>query len=107
MLDATAPGTKLLPLGPKVICRIAPKQTVTAGGILLPDNSQRLPITSEVLEVGPGRTNDSGVVIPIHDGRIRPGCIVLHEHFAGCHVGIGGNDYNILDEKDILAIVVQ
>lgn len=74
----------------------------TAGGILLPDNAKEKPQIGEVVQVGPGKRNDDGTYSPVE---VKVGDKVLYSKYAGTDIKLGGDDYVLLTEKDILASV--
>lgn len=90
------------PLGDRVFVKISPSEEKTAGGILLPDNAKEKPQVGEVVAVGPGKTKDDGSNIPME---VKVGDKVLYSKYAGTDIKLGGDDYVLLSEKDILASV--
>jgi len=93
---------KLKPLHDRIVVRSAPKESVSAGGIILPDAAQEKPQRGEVLAVGPGKTLDSGKLAPVD---VKVGDIVLYGKYGGTEVTVGGVDYTILRADDVLAVV--
>ncbi len=91
------------PLGDRVFVKVSPSETQTAGGIFLPDNAQEKPQIGEVVAVGPGKRNDDGNRSPLDVG---VGDKVLYSKYAGTDIKLGGDDYVLLTEKDILASVI-
>ena len=90
------------PLGDRVFVKVSPSEEKTAGGIYLPDNAQEKPQIGEVVAVGPGKRNDDGNRSPLEVG---VGDKVLYSKYAGTDIKLGGDDYVLLTEKDILASV--
>ncbi|MFM7441511.1 MAG: co-chaperone GroES [Snowella sp.] len=90
------------PLGDRVFVKVSPSEEKTAGGIYLPDNAQEKPQIGEVVAVGPGKRNDDGNRSPLDVG---VGDKVLYSKYAGTDIKLGGDDYVLLTEKDILASV--
>ena len=90
------------PLGDRVFVKVSPSEEKTAGGIFLPDNAQEKPQIGEVVAVGPGKRNDYGNRSPLDVG---VGDKVLYSKYAGTDIKLGGDDYVLLTEKDILASV--
>ena len=90
------------PLGDRVFVKVSPSEEKTAGGIFLPDNAQEKPQIGEVVAVGPGKRNDDGNRSPLDVG---VGDKVLYSTYAGTDIKLGGDDYVLLTEKDILASV--
>lgn len=98
-------ATKIKPLGNRVLIKRSKAQT-SKGGILLPDSAQEKPKEGTVLTVGPGKTNDNGVLEPLH---IKEGDCILFSSYAGTEVQnideTENDEYLILSEDDILGIL--
>jgi chaperonin GroES len=90
------------PLGDRVFVKVSPSEEKTAGGILLPDTAKEKPQIGEVVAVGPGKRNDDGSRSTLE---VKVGDQVLYSKYAGTDVKLGGEDYVLLSEKDILAAV--
>ena len=92
----------LTPLGDRIICKRLEPGEVKKGGIVIPDTAQEKPMRAQVIEVGLGKKLDDG-------GRsgfdVAAGDIVLVGRYAGIEVHDGDNEYLVLSEEDILAIV--
>lgn len=95
--------TTVKPLGDRVFVKVSPSEEKTAGGIYLPDNAKEKPQVGEVVAVGPGKRNDDGSRSPLDVG---VGDKVLYSKYAGTDIKLGGEDYVLLTEKDILASVI-
>jgi chaperonin GroES len=90
------------PLGDRVFVKVAEAEEKTAGGIILPDNAKEKPQIGEIVSVGPGKRNDDGTR---QAPDVNVGDKVLYSKYAGTDVKLGGDDYVLLTEKDILAVV--
>ena len=90
------------PLGDRVFVKVSPSEEKTSGGILLPDTAKEKPQVGEVAAVGPGKRNDDGTHSPLE---VKVGDQVLYSKYAGTDIKLGGDDYVLLSEKDILAAV--
>ena len=90
------------PLGDRVFVKVSESEEKTAGGILLPDTAKEKPQVGEVAQVGPGKRNDDG---SRQAPEIGVGDKVLYSKYAGTDIKIGSDEYVLLSEKDILAIV--
>lgn len=90
------------PLGDRVFVKVSESEEKTAGGILLPDNAKEKPQVGEITAVGPGKRNDDG---SRQEPEIKVGDKVLYSKYAGTDIKLGGDEYVLLSEKDILAIV--
>lgn len=89
------------PLGDRVVIKMLESEETTKGGIILAGSAKEKPQMAEVLAIGPGAVED-GKVIPME---VKVGDKVLMSKYAGTEVKIDGNEYIILSQKDILAIV--
>jgi chaperonin GroES len=94
--------TKLRPLGDRVVVRPTEQEEVTASGIVLPDTAKEKPQRGQVIAVGPGRISDDGSRLPMD---VKDGEEVLFAKYAGTEVKVGEDEYLIISEKDILAVV--
>jgi chaperonin GroES len=95
---------ELKPLGDRVLIKPILEEEKSKGGILLPDTvSKEKPQVGEVLAIGPGATNKEGKIIPM---TVKKGDKVVYAKYSGTDIkGDNDEDYLILSEKDILAIV--
>ncbi len=89
------------PLGDRVVIKMLESEETTKGGIILAGSAKEKPQMAEVLAIGPGAVED-GKTIPME---VKVGDKVLMSKYAGTEVKIDGNEYIILSQKDILAIV--
>lgn len=90
------------PLGDRVFIKVSASEEKTAGGLYLPDAAKEKPQVGEVVGVGPGRRNDDGSYSSLE---VKVGDKVLYSKYAGTDIKLGGEDYVLLSEKDILAAV--
>ncbi|MFB2936727.1 co-chaperone GroES [Aerosakkonemataceae cyanobacterium BLCC-F154] len=90
------------PLGERVFVKVSAAEEKTAGGILLPDNAKEKPQVGEVVQVGPGKRNEDGTRQELE---VKIGDKVLYSKYAGTDIKLGTDEYVLLSEKDILAIV--
>ncbi len=96
--------TKLTPLGDRVVVRPKQKEEVTKSGIVLPDTAKEKPQEGEVIAVGPGRVLDNGSRAPME---LAVGQSVLYAKYAGTEFKVDDEEYLILREPDVLAVVSQ
>jgi chaperonin GroES len=89
------------PLGNRILIKRAKAET-KKGGILLPDTAQEKPKEGIVVEVGPGKYDDSGKLEPMH---VKKGDRVLFSNYAGTEIKINDEDEIILSEDDVLGIL--
>ncbi|WP_307984340.1 co-chaperone GroES [uncultured Lactococcus sp.] len=92
----------LKPLADRVVLRIKEEEEKSLGGIVLASAAQEKPQVAEVVAVGPGKITPHGTVIA---PTVQVGDAVLFEKFAGTNVKFEGEDFLIIKESDILAIV--
>ncbi len=90
------------PLGDRVFVKVSAAEEKTAGGILLPDNAKEKPQVGEIVSVGPGKRNDDGSRSEVE---VKVGDKVLYSKYAGTDIKLGTDEYVLLSEKDILAVV--
>ncbi|MBD1824551.1 co-chaperone GroES [Cyanobacteria bacterium FACHB-DQ100] len=90
------------PLGDRVFVKVSEAEEKTAGGIILPDNAKEKPQVGEIVAVGNGKLNEKGERQPME---VQVGNKVLYSKYAGTDIKLGGDDYVLLSEKDILAVV--
>jgi chaperonin GroES len=93
---------QLKPIRDRVVIRLVEAETATKSGIIIPDVAVEKPDQGEVLATGEGRITEDGVVIPLE---VKTGDRVLFSKHAGQAVKVDGNEYRILKEDDIMAIV--
>jgi chaperonin GroES len=89
------------PLGDRVVVKVIEKQEMTKGGIVLPDTAKEKPQEGEVLAVGSGELVE-GKRIPLE---VKVGDRVIYSKYAGTEVKMDDQEYLILRQNDILAIV--
>jgi chaperonin GroES len=92
----------LTPLGDRVVVKPLQRDEVTKSGIVLPDTAKEKPQRGEVVAVGRGRLTDGGERLPMD---VSTGDQVLFAKYAGTEFKLEDEDFLILSEKDILAIV--
>jgi chaperonin GroES len=93
---------KVRPLGDKVLIKRLEAEAVTAGGIVLPDTAKEKPKRGRVQAVGDGKLLDTGERAKL---QVKKGDEVLFTSYAGTEVKIDGEEFIIMDESDILAIL--
>jgi chaperonin GroES len=99
---ATATATTLRPLGDRVVIQPTPREEMTKSGIVLPDTAKEKPQEGLIIAAGPGRLNDEGQREPMD---VKVGDKVLYAKYAGTEFKIEGDEYLIVSQKDILAVV--
>ena len=92
----------LKPLADRVVVRPLKEEEQTRGGIVLPDTAKEKPQRGEVVAAGTGRVTDKGNRLAME---VKAGDQVVYSKYAGTEVKVSGEDYLVLRETDILAIV--
>ncbi|MBI3996465.1 MAG: co-chaperone GroES [Candidatus Omnitrophica bacterium] len=92
----------LKPLADRIVVRPLDAQGKTKSGLVLPDSAKEKPQEGKVLAIGTGRLLDDGTVKSLE---IKNGDRVLYGKYSGTEVSVEGEDYLILKEDDILAVV--
>jgi len=95
---------KIRPLADRVIVKRLEAESVTAGGIVLPDSAQEKPQRGKVVSVGAGKILDDGSLGKM---QVKKGDSVLFSSYAGSEVKIDGKEYLIMSESDIMAILAD
>ena len=93
---------KIRPLGSKVLVKRLEAEEKTTGGIVLPDSAKEKPRRGTVQAVGDGKLLDSGERGKM---QVTKGGQVLFSSYAGTEIKVDGEEFLILDESDILAII--
>ncbi len=99
---ATKTELNLRPLGERVIVRALPQEERTKSGIYLPDTAKEKPQQGEVVAVGKGKVTDDGKTIPMN---VKAGDKVLYGKYSGTEVKLDGEEFLIIKESEILAIL--
>jgi chaperonin GroES len=92
----------LKPIGDRIVVRPKSAEETTKSGIILPDTAKERPQEGEVMAVGTGRIMDDGTVVALS---VKVGDTVLFSKYGGTEVKIGGEEYIILREDDVLAVL--
>ena len=93
---------KIRPLGDKVIVQRLEAESKTAGGIVLPDTAKEKPQRGKIVSVGEGKLLEDGTRRKM---QIKKGDQVLFTSYAGTDVKVSDNEYLIMDESDIMAVI--
>ena len=93
---------KIKPINDKVLVKRLEAESTTAGGIVLPDTAKEKPREGKVIALGSGRVGKDGKRI---DFQVKEGDRVIFSSYAGTEVKVSGDEFLILGEDDILAIV--
>jgi chaperonin GroES len=92
----------LKPIKDRIVIRLSEAETQTKSGIFIPDAATEKPCQGKVVAAGLGRVTEDGTLIPIE---IKVGDLVLFGRHAGTPIKVDGEEYHILKEDDVMAIV--
>jgi len=93
---------KLNPLADRVVVKPAEAEEKTKGGIILPDTAKEKPVEGTIVAAGTGKISDNGEVIKM---TVKVGDKVLYGKYSGTEITIEGEEYLIMRESDVFAIV--
>ncbi len=102
MTTSAKSATDLKPMGDRVVVRPSEQESLTKGGIYLPDTAQERPQEGEVVATGPGRVLNNGKRVEME---VQPGDKVIYSKFAGTEVNVEDEELLVLGMNDILAIL--
>ena len=92
----------LKPLGDKIIVEVLGAKDKTRGGIILPDSAKEKPQEAKVVSTGSGKILPNGKVVP---PEVKTGDTILFGKYSGNEVKLGGKEYLIINQDDILAVI--
>ena len=94
---------KIKPLADKVLVKADEEsEGKSTGGIIIPDTAKEKPLRGEVVAIGPGRTDENGKIIKMN---VKVGDKVLYSKYGGTELEYESENYLIMSESDILAIL--
>lgn len=93
---------KIRPLNDRILVKRLEEEETTKGGIIIPDSAKEKPAEGEVVAVGNGKLNDKGDRVAPD---LKKGDRVLFSKYGGTDVKMDGEEYLIMREDDILAVV--
>ena len=93
---------KIKPLADRVVIKPSAAEEKTKGGIILPDTAKEKPVVGEGVAVGPGKILDDGKKVALE---VKVGDKVLYGKYSGTEVTVEGDEYLIMREADIFAVV--
>jgi chaperonin GroES len=100
-MAAKTSGSKVAPLSDRVVIKAIEEAEQMRGGLYIPDTAKEKPQQGEIIAVGPGRYED-GKLVPMG---VKVGDKVLYGKYSGTEVTIDAENYLILRESDVLAVV--
>jgi chaperonin GroES len=93
---------KLRPLQDRILVQRVEEETTTKGGIIIPDTAKEKPAEGKVTAVGNGKIGDDGKRIALE---VKKGDRILFGKYSGTEVKVGGEEYLIMREDDVLGII--
>jgi chaperonin GroES len=95
---------KVKPLNDRVLVKRIEELQVTKGGIVIPDTAKEKPIEGKIIAVGPGKMSDAGNRMTL---QVKEGDRVLFGKYAGTEIKMEGEEYLMMREEDILAVIAD
>jgi chaperonin GroES len=96
------PDMKIRPLQDRILLKRVDEEETTAGGIIIPDTAKEKPQEGLIVATGPGKIREDGGITPLD---VSKGDRVLFGKYSGTDVTLDGDDYVILREEDVLAVL--
>jgi chaperonin GroES len=93
---------KIKPLADRVVVEPMEETEEMRGGLYIPDTAKEKPMQGTVVATGPGRRTDKGELIAVE---LEEGDRVLYGKYSGTEVTVDGNEYLIIKESDVLAVL--
>lgn len=93
---------KLRPLQDRILVQRVEEETQTKGGIIIPDTAKEKPAEGKVTAVGNGKVGEDGKRIPVE---LKKGDRILFGKYSGTEVKVGGDEYLIMREEDVLGVI--
>lgn len=93
---------KVKPLHDRIIVQRLEEEEKTKGGIIIPDTAKEKPFEGKVIAVGTGKVDKDGKKVPIE---VKKGDRILYAKYGGTEIKIDGEEYLIMKEDDILAVI--
>ena len=94
--------TKFTPLHDRILVRRVEEAGTTRGGLIIPDSAKDKPQEGTVISVGKGKTNDEGELYPL---AVQEGDSILFGKYSGTEIKLGGEDFLIMKEEEVLGVV--
>jgi chaperonin GroES len=99
---ATSAATKIQPLADRVVVKALDEAEQMRGGLYIPDTAKEKPQQGEIVAVGPGKLSDDGTRLA---PEVAVGNKVLYGKYSGTEVTVDGEEFLILRESDVLAVI--
>jgi chaperonin GroES len=97
-------AVNFVPLHDRVLVRRVEEQESTSGGIIIPDTAKDKPQEGEILAVGKGKVNEDGKPLPLD---VKTGDRILFGKYSGTEIHMGGEEYLIMREEEVLGILAK
>ncbi len=95
-------GKNIKPLSDFILIKPTTQEEVLPSGIVLPDTVKEKPQIGEVMAVGPGKINEQGKVMPV---QVKAGQKVLYKKWGGNEIKVGSEEWMLIEQADVMAIV--
>ena len=95
---------KLKPRGDRIVVKAAPHEDMTKGGLVLPETVKEKPVEGVVVAVGAGKILENGTRQPMD---VQVDDKVIYSKYSGTEVKLDGEDFLVLSERDVLAVVTK
>ena len=95
-------ATTIKPLEDRVLVQPLEAEQTTASGLVIPDTAKEKPQEGKVISAGPGRVDDKGTRVPMD---VKEGDVVIFSKYGGTEVKYDGQEYLLLNARDILAVL--
>ena len=95
-------SVSIKPLEDRIVVQPLAAEQTTASGLVIPDTAKEKPQEGTVLAVGPGRVDDKGNRIPVD---VNEGDLVIFSKYGGTEVKYNGEEYLVLQARDVLAVI--
>ena len=102
MAKTKSKSTSVTPLGDRVLIQRTAAEETSQGGIILPDSAKEKPAEGTVISVGAGKINSDGERVSM---TLKAKDKVLFSSYAGSEIKLDGNDYLIMGEDEVLAVI--
>ena len=92
----------LKPLSDRILVKPVEAEEKTESGIIVPDTAKEKPMRGEIIAAGPGKVSSEGKVLPMN---VKVGDVVLYGKYSGTEFKMDNQEYLIINESDVLAII--
>ncbi|WP_394262338.1 co-chaperone GroES [Trueperella sp.] len=97
-------SVSIKPLDDRIVIQQVAAEETTASGLVLPDTAKEKPQEGTVVAVGPGRVDDNGNRVPMD---VSVGDVVIYSKYGGTDIKYGDDEFIILSQRDVLAVVTR